>query len=306
MALSLVLFYHCILLPVHRNILHTTLAPFTRWEFVLFVLSVIFVAAAGNIINDYYDFELDKRSKPNRPLPSGAISLDWAIYLHAFFLFTGIAAGFYLGWTVSNYKIGYIYIVCALLLLGYSIYLKKIPLAGNLLVSGLIAFILVLLLFFDAAYLKMIHAARLFEGTSYALNILLWQLRFYAGFAFLSNLAREIIKDIEDREGDAAMDINTFAVAYGEGWAKALAAVCLVLLIAGLGYFAYNFSLAKAWLEAVYLGFLLIVPVLLVLLLLWRAHSPKNYHQLSIMLKLIMLVGILSMPVFYYFSKPFA
>lgn len=306
MALSLVLFYYCILLSVHRNILHTTLAPFSLREFVLFVLSVVFIGAAGNIINDYYDFELDKAFKPTRPLPSGSISLDYAVYFHALLAFAGIALGFYLGWSVNNYKIGYIYVICVLLLLVYSAFLKRIPLAGNLVVSGLTAFIFVLLIIFEATYLKMIDAPNLFENTGYAFGILLWQLNFYGGFALLTSFAREVIKDIEDKDGDEAFNINTFAVAYGETTARIFAFVLLALLLAGLGYFINSFYQARAWLEVLYLAFALVLPLLIIIVLLFLAKVKKDYHRISLMLKTVMLLGVLSMAVFYFLSKQVA
>ncbi len=64
LALSLYLFYYFIIQVNHTNILQTHLVLFTPFDFALFVLSVVFVAAAGNIINDYCDFELDRRYKP--------------------------------------------------------------------------------------------------------------------------------------------------------------------------------------------------------------------------------------------------
>ena len=103
-GLSVSLFYFLIVVPAHKYKLFTTLLPFTSFEFVLFLLSVLLIAAAGNIINDYFDFELDKEFKPQSPLATGAFSLDVAMYLHAAFAFTGIALGFYLGYKANNFK----------------------------------------------------------------------------------------------------------------------------------------------------------------------------------------------------------
>src|SRR5687767_10143952 len=133
-ALTLSLFYYLILVPVHFDKLHTTLLPFTNFEFVVFVLSIVLVAAAGNVINDYFDFQMDKECDPSRPLAKGVFTLDQAMYLHMVFLFTGIGMGFYIGWGNNNFKIGYLYIIAALLLYVYSSYLKKLPLIGNLVI----------------------------------------------------------------------------------------------------------------------------------------------------------------------------
>ncbi|MBL0308491.1 MAG: UbiA family prenyltransferase [Bacteroidetes bacterium] len=155
-ALSLSLFYYLILIPVHQDKLHSTLVPFTTFEFVLFILSVVFIAAAGNIINDYFDFELDREFKPERPLAQGLFSLDTTMYLHMGFALSGIALGYYLGWLVGYFSVGYIYIICSLLLYIYSSYLKKIPLVGNVAISALTGFVFVLLLIFEANFLRVI------------------------------------------------------------------------------------------------------------------------------------------------------
>src|SRR5690606_6672677 len=170
-----------------------TLLPFTSLEFYLFIISVVFIAAAGNIINDYFDFEADKEFKPKRPLPQGALSLNAAMYLHIFFALTGITLGYYLGWAVGHTGIGHIYIVCALLLYLYSSFLKKIAFVGNILIASLTGFLFMLLLLFEVNFLRIIS----FDGTPYAFAILKWQVLFYGGFAFLANLAREIVKTIE-------------------------------------------------------------------------------------------------------------
>lgn len=298
-ALSLSLFYYFILVPAHEYRLFTKLLPFTTLEFVFFVLSVVLVAAAGNIINDYYDFELDKQYKPTRPLSSGAMSLDNAMYLHAAFAFAGIGLGFYLGYKANNYKIGYLYVVCALLLYLYSSYLKKVPLLGNIVVSALAAFIFLLLMVFEAAFLNTIY----FEGNQFVMDMLLWQVMFYGGFAFLTNLTREVVKDLEDMEGDDAFNINTFPVQFGEKPAKVVAGLLLVITLCFVGFFIKLFVQGGHTKEVVYLSVLTGLPLLALLVLLVKAKESKNYSFISSLLKVVMLWGVLSIPVFYYFNK---
>lgn len=299
LALSLSLFYYLILVPVHFNQLGTTLVPLTNFEFVLFVLSVIFIAAAGNIINDYFDFSLDKKFKPERPLPQAKISLDQAIYLHALFAFAGIVIGFYLGWKNSITRVGFLFIISSVLLYLYSAYLKKIPLAGNIVVAALAAFPFILLLIFEVNFLHTIT----FENGTYVFDILKWQISFYAGFAFLTNLAREIVKDIEDREGDAEFKVNTIAVQFGENAAKISVSFVLIILLAALSFFMKTFFDSYARKEFYYLLFAVALPVLAMLVLLFSAKEKKHYSRISVFLKIIMLLGILSIPAFYYFHK---
>ena len=298
-ALSLSFFYYLILVPAHKFKLFSTLLPFIHVDFVLFVLSVVFIAAAGNILNDYYDFAHDKEFKPDRPLAQGIFSLDAAMYIHAAFAFAGIGIGFYLGYQAGNFKVGYIYVICTLLLYIYSAYLKKIPLAGNLVVSALTGFVFVLLMLFEVTFLNTIS----FEGANYVLDMLLWQMKFYGGFAFLTTLAREIVKDIEDVEGDEQHGINTLPVQFGIAAAKIIVSVVLVALLAGMGFFMRGFLEANAIKEFSYLIIVVALPVVAVIIMLFMAKEQKQYARISILLKVIMLLGILSIPAFYFFNK---
>ncbi len=297
-GLSVSLFYWLILVPAHHYKLFTSLLPFTTVEFVWFILSIVLIAAAGNIINDYFDFDLDKEFKPERPLPSVAFSLDTAMYLHAILAFAGIGLGFYLGYKANSFKIGYIYIICTLMLYVYAAFLKKTPLAGNIVVSALTGFVFVLLMLFEVNFLNTIY----FKGSKYVLGILLLQVKFYGGFAFLTNLAREIVKDIEDKEGDAEHNINTLPVQFGEPVAKIAVAMVLGLLLTGLAFFMNGFIAAGAVKEFVYLSIAVVIPVVVAMVLLFLANEKKQYARISLLLKIIMLLGILSIPAFYLFN----
>lgn len=300
-ALSLSLFYYLVIIPVHSNILQTSLFPFSTFQFILFVISVLLLAAGGNIINDYFDFELDKEFKPERPLAQGIMSLDTAMYLHMAFIFSGIGLGFYLGWQEGNFRIGYLYVISALLLYVYSSFLKKMPLAGNLVIAGLSAFVFVLPIIFEANYFKLVHSDILFQNAPYAFAVLIEQMKFYAGFAFVTSLARELIKDIEDHEGDAAYKVNTFAVQFGDTAAKWLSIFIMLLLMAGLAYFMHTFFQAGAEKDIQYLGIAVVLPVMATIVLTVIAKERKDYARISLILKMIMLLGILSIPAFYLF-----
>lgn len=297
-ALSISLFYFLILVPAHQYKLFTTLLPFTTFEFCLFVLSVLLVAAAGNIINDYFDFELDKEYKPHRPLPQAAFSLDQAMYLHGAFALAGMAIGFYLGYQTNNYQTGYFYVICVLLLYLYSSYLKKVPLLGNIVISALTAFVFLLLLMFEKNFLATVQ----FEGAQYVFGMLLLQVKFYGGFAFITNLARELVKDIEDVEGDASYKVNTIAVQFGINATRYLSVTVLVGLLAGLGFFMKWLIEAGALKQVSYLAVAVAVPVVAAIVLLLTAKEQKDYSRVSLLLKVIMLLGVLSIAAFYLFT----
>ncbi len=302
-ALSLSLFYYLIIIPVHTNTFNTTLLPFTNTEFILFIISVALVAAGGNVINDYYDFEPDKEYKPNRPLAKGLMSLDAAMYLHMALALAGIMLGFYLGWLKHNIHLGYLYIISAVLLFVYSAFLKKVPLAGNILVAGLSAFVFVLLLIFEANFLRVVHADMLIDNKAFGFTILISQMKFYASFAFLTSFARELVKDIEDYEGDAAYSITTFAVDYGINAAKALTVLILVSLLCLLAYCMNNFIKDGAVKDTAYLLLAVALPVLAIIALIIIARVKTDYSRISALLKVVMLLGILSIPAFYFIHQ---
>lgn len=297
-ALGLCLFYFYLIVPNHTYQLGTRLLPFTTFDFVLFVLSVVSIAAAGNVINDYYDFEKDRQHKPSRVLPQGHLSLDIALYLHAALVMCGIGLGFYLGYAYNYIKIGYLYVIAALLLYLYPTYLKKIPLLGNIVVAGLSAFVFVLLMLFEINFLQTIK----FDFSERILNMLHQALMFYAGFAFLTSLARELVKDIEDYEGDAAFNTTTLAVQYGVPFAKVVTTLVLLALLGALAYFMKGFWEMKVWKEFFYLLSLIVFPVIACIVLLLMAKTRQQFSLVSLLIKAIMLLGILSMPVFYHFN----
>lgn len=302
LALMLVLFYQYIIVPNHINQLYTKLLPLTNFDFALFVLSVVLVAAAGNIINDYYDFDLDSEYKPHRALPQGLVSLNTAFYLHAAFAIVGICMGFYLGYGYGVSQAGYVYILATLLLYLYAAYLKKIVFVGNLVVALLTTMPLLLLFLFELKFLGTVQ----FEFTPRVSGVLRNAVIFYAGFAFLTNLAREIVKDIEDKKGDEQHGIKTIAVQYGEMVAKLMAALVLLIMLAALCYFMKGFWDMNAMKEFFYLLALIVIPTGIVIALLFTANSEKQLALVSVLLKIIMLFGILSMVAFYYFNLPTA
>src|SRR6202042_294029 len=110
---------------------------------------------------------------------------------------------------------------------------------------ALTGFVFVLLMIFEANFLNTIS----FENAGYAFNILLSQLKFYGGFAFLTNLARELVKDMEDKEGDEVYKINTVPVQFGLPVAKGVTILVLLILLGGLVYLMNTFIAGRAYRE---------------------------------------------------------
>lgn len=124
----------------------------------------------------------------------------------------------------------------------------------------------------------------------------------YAGFAFIISLIREVIKDMEDMEGDAKYGCKTMPIVWGIPASKVFTAVWIIVLTAALVILQIYALYLHWWWSVVYCVVTLIIPLLWILKKLYAAQVTKDYHQLSTAIKLVMLAGILSMIFFRIYS----
>lgn len=226
-------------------------------------ISGALIAAGGNAINDYFDVQVDKINRPDRPLPRGTVTLDAARIIWMYTSGAGLALSAFLGvWNllIAAVWVGGLYV--------YSRRLKGTVLVGNVSV----AFMTGLAFPFGA-----VVAGRPDLGL-------------YPGlFAFLGNLAREILKDVEDVKGDAAIDLETLPVKHGAGVGLRVATIVLGVLVlitllpAIVG--VYN---------STYLLFVLIVDLGLAFvgLSFWYDTTHSDLRRLSLILKACMVGGL--------------
>ncbi len=284
-ALTQVLFVYCILFPVlgQYNIL-----PVVRgWVFVLLCLSSVLIAAAGYIINDYFDLNIDEINKPDKLIVDKIIPRRWTIILHLLLSIIGILIGVYLDLSTPIIFLSIANLVCVLLLFYYSISLKRKLLAGNVLISLLTAWVILVITFCETRQmitLPSFATARVMRFTF-----------LYSGFAFIISLIREVVKDMEDVEGDRRYGCTTMPIAWGMNAAKIFVAVWLVVLIAVLVIVQFYVLQFHWWWSAIYCLLLIIVPLIYVLRKFFHAHSPADFHKISSLIKFIMFTGILSM-----------
>ncbi|MEM6358843.1 MAG: geranylgeranylglycerol-phosphate geranylgeranyltransferase [Bacteroidota bacterium] len=238
-------------------------------ELFLLSLSSALIAAAGYIINDYYDVKIDLINKPDRVVVGRAVKRRVAMMWHTALNITGVLIGAYL-----SLKIGFFNLLSAALLWLYSNQLKRMPLIGNLSVALLTGW---------AVYV----VAVLFNSH----NIMVLA---FAGFAFAFTLIREVIKDIEDVKGDATFGCRTLPVVYGIRPTKTMVYLFSLSFLLGMCSLAYRF--AGDELTVFCSG--LVAPLGLISFLLYKADTVAQYNKLSTYCKMIMLVGIISMVFF--------
>ncbi|MDX5480287.1 MAG: geranylgeranylglycerol-phosphate geranylgeranyltransferase [Hymenobacteraceae bacterium] len=273
--LELIRFRNLVLVVLSQALVQACLlAEGIQWEKVLepgfgiLTFSTVCIAAAGYIINDYYDIKIDAINKPERLLVGKTIRRRRAMFAHLILSFIGVALGFLLSIAVGLINLG-----AVLLLWGYSARFKKMLLVGNVVIAMLSASMLLIV----AVYADKLNKITL--G--------------YAIFALLISLIREIIKDMEDVKGDASFDCRTLPIVAGLRKTK----LVLYPLIAAFQAFLITVILHPATtpLFDAYMILLVLIPSIWLIIKLVRADKKRDFTFLSNLNKFIMLTGILSM-----------
>ncbi len=220
--------------------------------------------------------------------------------MHLFFSFTAITISFYIDFNSATFWLGISNIICAFLLFGYSISLKKKLLWGNILISALTAWVVIVcfLCYYYSFYCSVCDRTylELYNNRFIRISFL------YAGFAFVISLIREVVKDLEDIDGDVKYGCKTMPIAWGIPASKVFVAVWLVVLI-GMISIVQFYVLQFGWIwSAVYCIVLIIIPLVWILQKLFKAQGPKDYHRLSTVIKFVMFTGLLSMIFFKIYS----
>jgi len=218
--------------------------------------------------------------------------MAWHFVLSGF----GIILSAWLAWRTGLWYILIGNFICVLLLFGYSVSLKRKLLSGNILISLLIAWVILIICF---SQINM--AFRSLPGVSEASNKIIRIGILYAAFAFISSLIREAIKDIEDLQGDERYGCRTMPIVWGVNAAKVYIAVWLVVILALLVILQVYVARFEWWWAMVYSIVFIIGPFVLIFFQLYKAKDQKDYHRLSNWTKLVMLTGILSMIFFYFY-----
>jgi 4-hydroxybenzoate polyprenyltransferase len=294
-ALTQFLFHTCILHPVLHPL---NFQPVINgWLFILLVAASVFIAAAGYIINDYFDINIDQVNKPKANVVDTVVSRRWAMAWHFMLSGTGILLSAWISWKTGLWYILIANFICVLLLFAYSVSLKKKIVAGNILIALLTAWVILILLFSELLWphVRIDDPLKELQNKITRLGFL------YAGFAFISTLIREAIKDIEDLQGDEKYGCRTMPVVWGINATKVYVAVWLIVMLALLIILQVYVVRYEWWWPMVYSVGFIIAPFVYILFRLRRARSAKDYHTLSNGMKLVMLAGILSMIFFYFY-----
>ncbi len=263
--------------------------------FLLICISSVLIAAAGYIINDYFDLNIDQVNKPDKLVVDKIIRRRWVIVWHIVLSVTGIAIGFYVDYTTHILLLGFSNAVCVFLLFVYSISLKRKFLAGNILISLLTSWTILVV-----AWCEYNHLIKINNGLH--ADKILRETFLYAGFAFIISLIREVVKDMEDMEGDRKYGCRTMPIVWGINATKVFVAVWLVVLT-GVFLIVQVYALRLGWwLSVLYSLILILAPLIWIFRKLFPAQSPQDFHRISSAIKFVMLTGIVSMIFFKVYA----
>jgi len=293
--LTQVLYYYCIIIPNYA--INVASKPrLDNFNFFTLVLASILIAAAGYIINDYFDINIDRVNKPQRLIIDNTISRRWAMFFHFLFSLIGLVLTALVSKSLNNGLLFTLNLISVIILWFYSTIFKRKLLVGNIIISLLSAWVVMVL------YVCELQID--FNGVFLMSNqsmLKIYQLAVvYAGFAFIVSLVREIIKDMEDIEGDRKYSCQTMPIVWGIETSKLFVSVWIVVLGAMLLFMMGYAFLKSFFVLSAYVLFFLIIPLFNMFLMLFRSSQPSDFKRLSTRVKLFMLSGILSMIIYFY------
>lgn len=279
--LTQALFYFCVYKSLYKG-------EDSLFQFIWLVVASVLIAAGGYVINDYFDLNIDQVNKPNENVLNTVINRRWAILYHLFLSFSGIMATA-IAVSFSKWYLIIANVICVLLLWLYSTSFKRQLLIGNIIISLLTAWTVLILFFakvpFNSAF-----------GATEILTVKFFRIAFmYAGFAFIISLIREAVKDVEDIEGDRRYNCKTLPIVAGITGTKIYTSVWLIVLIAALTILQLYVLQFGWWWPVIYSTLFIIIPLIYFFARHYRAITTQDFAQLSRLAKWIMLAGIVSM-----------
>lgn len=262
-------------------------SPVSELAYALFSFSFICMAAGGYIINDYYDIEIDKINKPGKVIIGDKISVRSALLAYWAISIAGIIGGVSISYLARVPLLGLLFVFYLVALWFYSYKLKSTFLLGNLLIGICIALVPL-----GGACIELCasNGSATFSNDEKAfVGKLIFGI---AVFAFLSTLIREIVKDVEDMEGDAIAGCRTMPVVVGVTKTKWIIFSLLVIVNILLGYAQYQVMDLGIYPLLYFLVFIQ-VPLVVIMYRLFKAKIATDYHTVSNWLKVLMLTGIM-------------
>lgn len=267
-------------------------------QFFLLSLSTVMIAAAGYIINDYFDLRIDKVNKPERMIIGKGVKRRVAIGAHTLINILAVMIGLYVSYSIGAWKLVLIHFMCAAGLWFYSTTFKRQFFIGNFIIAGFTA----LVPFVVGVYeLLPCYKAYSISGEIISLKIA-WQWIFALSFfAFITTLLREILKDMEDYEGDKEYGCKTMPIVIGIPSSKIIVIVLALFTMTVLAMVQVLQFQTNSYLGFYYFLLALQIPFVYLIYITYRAQTKKQFRYAGNTAKLIMLMGVCYLFIFSYY-----
>ena len=275
-----------------------------NYNFILYLFSLLLIVSAGYIINDIYDVTADKINKPKKIIVEEKIKKRTLYNIYISFNIIALILILYVGFTIKKPLFSLIYLYMIISLWRYSKRNKYKFLIGNIQVALLTSLSILNLIIFDLIPVGIIK-----DNGSLMISKII---TIYALFAFITTFIREIIKDIEDIKGDTEMNSNTIPIKLGVKKTKYIAIFIIFLIISFIGYFQYfQYSILRSIFEyeitiwgvnnyAVLYICLIQFLLIVISIKTYYANKKSDFYFISMLIKIIMTIGILSIPLFTF------
>lgn len=272
--------------------------------FFLLSLSTVMIAAAGYIINDYFDVRIDRINKPTNMIIDKGIKRRTAMLAHLFLNGLAIIIAFFVSYQLGLTSYVQLFIVCAVGLWFYSTDFKRQLLIGNFIVALFIALVPLLVGIYELQLAAKQYNH--FMQEPYGVNFKAI-FNFIVGFsvlAFVINFIREILKDIEDVEGDRQYGCKTIPIVWGIPTAKVIVVALSLITMCIIGYIQKEHFAVHAYASVIYLLLAIQLPLITIIVLTLKAATPKQFKLPDTISKLTMLAGIGYCIVIYFSFIP--
>ena len=294
-ALTLIMMRYFVLKPILEQAGFHLMLPTTYFIFI--VIATMLISAAGYVINDYFDRKTDLINRPQKVIVGKIIPRRIAILWHWFLTISGVILGLYVSYKLNLIHLSLIFVLVSGTLWFYSTTYKNQFLLGNIIIAFLVALVPLILLLYELPLLVRVHRLDILANNISLKSLTLW-IGGYTIFAFTTNLIREIVKDIEDFEGDFVYGRKTIPIVWNVNGAKAIVSLLNSFILVSATYILIANSVQI--IAVIYGVVVIILPLVYFQYLLIKANSVNEYHKLSSLLKLVMVLGLGFCVVFHY------
>lgn len=267
------------------------LGPFlTDIDFFILVISLVFVGSGGYIINDYFDTKVDRKNERQQNMVGKTIKRRVAMVLHIVVSTVGVILGCYVAYRVGAYWLALVNMFYATILWFYSTNFKHQPVIGNLLISILTACVPLVVIAFELPPIIQGDYSKAVANWP-LLGLAVFYTAGFAVFSFLTNLIREIVKDMEDIKGDLYVGSKTLPITFGIRNTKTILVVLILTTMILLAYVQsiFRFNLIVFF----YFVVLVQTPLVYIIVKLLNNNTKRTYHFISQVMKYIMVAGLL-------------